>query len=349
MIINEDLEIIAQDIKEKGIKDSKIVITGSTGLLGSLMARGFALANRKYNLNNKIYALARNEEKAKVCFKGYEKEGITIVKNEITAPVEIDGAVDYIFHTAAVTKSKDMITYPVELIKTSVNGSFNVLDFALSHNAKSVVYFSSMEMYGVLENSNKKLKENDLGYLDLSNIRNCYPESKRLVENLCTCYASEYGLNVMIARLTQTFGAGASYDENKIYGMIARNTLEKKDIVLMTKGGSVRDYCYTTDAINAVLTIATKGEKGQAYNIANPNTNNSIKGMAELVAREFGEGKVKVKIEAAKTGGSSQYGADSIIKLNVDKLEALGWKARYDLKELVDVKNNKKVITNEKI
>ena len=181
----------------------------------------------------------------------------------------------------------------------------------------------------------KKKFVEDLGWLDLNKVRSCYPESKRLAENYCVCYADEYGLNVKVARLTQTFGAGADYEETRIFGMIARNTLEKKDIVLHTTGGSVRDYCYTTDAINAILTIAVNGEMGEIYNVANPETNNSIKGMAELVAKEFGGGLVKVRIEIPE-GGANCYGSDSIIRLNVDKLKDLGWEPRYDLKEMYE-------------
>ena len=103
----------------------------------------------------------------------------------------------------------------------------------------------------------------------------------------------------------------------------SRSVIEKKDIVLKTPGLSAHDYCYTTDAINAVLTIATKGVKGEAYNIANPETNCSIKDMAVLIANTFGKGEVKVKTELPRAEEKNCFGADSIIKLNVDKLKKL--------------------------
>ena len=333
MIINEDIDIVAEDIKNKGIRNSKIVITGATGLLGALLAKGFVQANRTYNLNNKVYALVRNPQKAEIVFDDYKDENFIIVKNNIIEPIEIEEDVDYIFHAAAITKSKEMVSNPTGLIKTTVQGTTNVLDFANEHNAKSVVFLSSMEVYGVVERGEATLKEKDLGWLDLSNIRNCYPESKRLAENMCVCYSDEYGLNVKVARLTQTFGAGANYDETRIFGMIARNILEKKDIVLHTMGGSTRDYCYTTDAINAILTIAVSGEIGEIYNVANPKTNMSIKEMAELVANEFGGGDVKVVLDIPQDGINC-YGSDSFIRLNVDKLLNLGWQPRYGLKEM---------------
>ena len=59
----------------------------------------------------------------------------------------------------------------------------------------------------------------------------------------------------------------------------------KKDIVLLTDGKSKRCYLYTMDAVSAILTVLLKGEAGQAYNAANPETYCSVKEMAEMVAK----------------------------------------------------------------
>ena len=224
MILEEDLNLIAQDIKKNNIKNCTILISGATGLIGSLLVKGFLNANEKYNLNNHVLALALNLQKAQLIFERYkDNPNLTLIENEITQQINYSANVDYIFHTAAITKSQIMISSPVELIKTTVVGSLNIFDFAIKRKAKSVVYLSSIEAFGVINNK-ESLKENDLGYLDLQNVRNCYPESKRLVENLCACYAKQYGLNVKVARLTQTFGAGASFNDSRIFGEIDRKS-----------------------------------------------------------------------------------------------------------------------------
>lgn len=332
MILKQDILDIATTINNCGIKNKTILITGATGLIGSLMTKGFLCANVEFLLNNKVYALVRNEDKAKSVFKDCKDERFIILKNDITQPINIKEDVDFIFHTAAITTSKLMVSNPVEVINVSVNGSKNIFDFALEHNAEAVVYLSSMEVYGVVDAKNK-LKENELGYIDLSNARSCYPESKRLVENLCLCYANEFNLNVKIARLTQTFGAGVSYEEQKVYNIIAKAAIENKDIVLSTKGESVRDYCYTTDAINAILLISCKGVAGECYNIANEETNMSIYNMAKMVANDIANNKIKVNVNL---GDNSKYMAPSIIQLNTQKLKDLGWKPKYGLKEMYE-------------
>lgn len=131
-------------------------------------------------------------------------------------------------------------------------------------------------------------------------VRACYPESKRMCENLCACYMKEYGVPVNIVRLTQTFGPGVEYDDGRIFAELARCVIEKRDIVLHTKGETKRNYLFTKDAVNAIITVLLHGENGQAYNAANEETYCSILEMANMVAKKCGKGDIKVKIELEK-------------------------------------------------
>ncbi|MBE7076409.1 MAG: NAD(P)-dependent oxidoreductase [Clostridiales bacterium] len=332
MIIDEDILEIARYIKNLEIKNKKILITGATGLIGSLMVKGFVCANQNFKLNNKIYALVRTKEKANLVFSDMYLDGIIVVQGDIRDEIDISEDVDIIYHAAAITTSSTMISNPVGVIDISVNGSKNVFDFAVKHNAKSVVYLSSMEVYGTID-AKRRLGEQELGYIDLSSIRNCYPESKRMVENLVRCYAEQYNLNVTTARLTQTFGPGISYDNPKIFNLIARSVIENNNIILSTKGESARDYCYTTDAINAILIISVKGEAGECYNIANENTHMSIYEMAKFVCANIANGSIDVLIQE---GDNSKYMAPSVIKLDTSKLMKLGWSPKYGLKEMYE-------------
>ena len=102
---------------------------------------------------------------------------------------------------------KFFIEHPVETIRVSVESTMAILEIAKKNNA-TVVYLSSMEQYGVPYESGQKVTEDIVGIINHLNIRSSYSESKRLCECLCASYADEYSINVMIARLAQTFGAG---------------------------------------------------------------------------------------------------------------------------------------------
>lgn len=351
MVIDKDLDVLAEDIRDKNIHDSKIVITGSTGLLGSVFVKGFLVANNKYKLNNTVFALARSEEKAKDVLGGIDDSHLIVRQYQIEEPINIDEDVDYVYHFAAITSSKDMVTYPVELIESTMLGIFNILKFSKQYNAKSVVFMSTMETFGIAQDQTKRLTEKDLGYLDLTSVRSCYPESKRLAENYCTCFAKEYGLNVKVARLTQTFGAGAKYDDARVFGMVARSAVENKDIVLFSKGDLARDYCYTTDALNAVLYISEFGESGEVYNVANEETQTNVINMCRMIAREFTNDKIQVRIEIPEDVASKGFSPASITQLDTTKLKALGWNARYNLKDMyarLIESYREQLLTNEK-
>ena len=100
-----------------------------------------------------------------------------------------------------------------------------------------------------------EVTETDLGYIDILNPRSSYSEGKRICENLCICYKSEYNVPVKIVRLAQTLGAGIDYNDTRVTAMFARSVVENKDIILKTKGNSKRQVIYTTDAVSAILAV----------------------------------------------------------------------------------------------
>ncbi len=137
----------------------------------------------------------------------------------------------------------------------------------------------------------------------------------------------------MVARLTQTFGAGVARDDRRVFAEFARAAVEGRDIVLKSSGVTARCYCALPDAVSAIIAILERGEAGVAYNVANPSTFCTIREMAELVAREFGGGRCRVVVggdSAAERG----YLPEFKMNLNVDRLKALGWSPAMGLKEM---------------
>lgn len=332
-VLQQDFdEIVESATPFHELSGKKIFVTGATGLIGSQFIKTLACYNRKKNADIKIIAFVRSEEKAKKVFGNIP--GITIVKGNISDKIDYSCDVDYIIHGASATSSKFFVECPVETIKTAIDGTVSVLEFAKEKNVKGFVYLSSLEVYGTpLENAGM-ITENDYGYIDQLNIRSSYSEGKRMVECLCCSYASEYGIPVKIARLSQTFGAGVEYNDGRVFAEFARCAIEKKDIVLHTQGNTVRSYCYTTDAVSAITYILLKGNTGEAYNITNMNTACSIKEMAQLVCNTFKDAQISVKIDIPENIASFGYNPEMIIRLDSTKLEQLGWKAEIHLEEM---------------
>lgn len=317
-----------------GFKDKTILVTGATGLIGSLLVRLLMFANTRKHLDCTVVAIVRNVEKAKKVFAEFLKNNRLIIKEyDLSKEICINVDVDYIVHAAAVTKSKEMVQYPVDNIDLSINGTRNMLELARKKNVKGMVYLSSMEVYGQMDVSSHKITERELGYIDLTTARSCYPEGKRMCECLCNAYAYEYGVRVMSARLAQTFGPGIMKDENRVFAQFAWSVIKGEDIVLHTKGESEGNYVYTMDVINAILLLLLRGESGQAYNVSNEDSHMTIAQMANMVAEEIADRKIKVIFDIPENESEYGYAPPTRMHLSNSKLKALGWTPTVSLKE----------------
>ena len=333
-VLEEDFDkITKRDISWDALRNSSFVITGATGLIGSLIVKYLLYANRTMNFGANIYAVVRNVEKADKIFAEEKTDALTYVVADLTKEkVNCEGDCDYIVHAAAVTASKVMVSDPVGTICTSIDGTEKMLQLAVEKKAKAFIYISSMEIYGQ-PTVGGKTAEKDLGYVDIENVRSCYPEGKRMCECLCTAYAAQYGVNVISARLAQTFGAGILPTENRVFAQFARSVMRGENIVLHTTGESEGNYVYTADAIAAIMTLLVKGKAGEAYNIANEDSHITIRNMAELVAREIAGEKIKVVIDIPEDSVSLGYAPPVKMWLDASKMRELGWKPEIGLVE----------------
>lgn len=327
--LQEDFNYISEaNLPWHDMKDCSILITGATGLIGSLLIKTLYSIDKMFKLNLDMIALIRDEEGAKKLFHGYN---IKFIKQDIKEPITNLTKIDYIIHCAAITKSKAMIENPIENLQTAIKGTENVLELTHRKQVKSIVYLSSMEVYGITDPNLESVKEEDLGFVDLKNPRNCYPEGKRICEMLCNLYYTQFGTPVKIARLAQTFGAGVSKNESRLFAEIARSVIKNENIVLNTDGTSMGNYCYTADTIKGIFYLLLLGENGETYNISNEKNTMTIKEMAELVAQKIANNRIFVVLNNSNKELAKMYAPKNKMKLSAAKIEKLGWKPKFNI------------------
>ncbi len=305
-----------------------LLITGATGMIGTMLIKVIQTYNRQHSVSIHLVAHVRNKEKASRKWSGYIDENLEWIVGDICTPIIYDKPVDYIIHCASNTASRDFVEKPVETIETTLHGTNNILTFAHTKKVRKVVYLSSLEVYGVPDKFD--VTEDCNGRIDWTNIRSSYSEGKRMAECMCQSYFAEYNVPVVIARLAQTFGAGFEPTDNRVYAQFARAVAAKQDIVLHTKGATIRDYCYLTDAVSALLLLCIKGVAGETYNIANEDTTCSIAEMAQIVAN-LSNGTTKVIFNLSTDTAQLGYNPEMKIKLLSNKLRKLGWKPTNDI------------------
>lgn len=332
-----DIESVCKSEIMSSLFGSKVLLTGATGLIGSFYVKCISHLNKTRNANIELYLVVRNLQKAEGLFKSLDDSRIHYIVSDICDLKELEPKVDYIIHGAGITTSKLMVKNPVETIDIAVNGTKNLLELARNQEKlKAFLYLSSLEVYGVTDSRIKYLSEEDYGYIDQLNVRSSYSMGKRMAECLCVSYAAEYGVPVKIVRLAQTFGAGVQYNDVRVYADFSRCVIENRDIILHTKGDTVHNYCYLSDAITGMTTVLCKGEVAKAYNLANEKTDISIYDMAVMLCKMFPEKKLKVIVEADNNIEKFGYPPANKSRLATKKIEDLGWRATVDLEEMFD-------------
>lgn len=329
-IIRTDCRVIHQDFLKilSVLKSHTVVITGCTGLIGQYLVKALLYWNEIFNLDIHIIGLVRDVNKAKTRFANCPEDVLNLLTYDDFFISK--KSFNFLIHLASPTSSEDFFKRPVETVKAIVFLGYKLLEVAKDQNISSMVFASTMEIYGT--NSKKtKIKENDYGFLDILNVRNSYPEAKRLIELLCVSYAKEFSVPVKIARLTQCFGPGVDIStDNRVFAQFARSVLTKQDITLHTNGATERCYVDVYDAIVAILYILVAGKNSSAYNIANPDTYMSIKEMAEMLSKRYGVG-IRYEVH-----DNSIYCAEQHINLDITSLINLGWKPTKNLDSTFD-------------
>lgn len=308
---------------------STFMITGATGFIGSILVHCLLSLDQDIH----IIALLRDKGKALTMLSAAEHTHIDIIECDVcTYDYSTIGHVDYIIHCAAPTSGQYFVEHAVETSTFIYKSTDALLRYAQQYPVKSFVFISSLEVYGQILDDSIPVTEEMHGYIDPMSPRSSYPMAKMVAENLCSLYAHQYGVPAKVARLTQTTGVGVSLDNNRVVNQFARQAALGKDIVLHTSGESAKPYCYTLDAIDAILAILLKGKNAESYNVSNGTTYISIRQLAEYLRDNYSP-SIQIHTELDASQG---YAPETHLRLSSDKLSGLGWQPRYDLKAIFD-------------
>lgn len=332
-LYNEDIDIaIKHSVNIEKMKKSKVLITGVTGTIGSFIADMFVKLNKDYAYSCCLYLAGRSVEKLKDKYEPFNDGCITYVIYDINKSIEFDFEVDYIVHAAGNAHPAAFTSDPVGTIIGNVNGTYNLLEYARMHNTKRFLYISSGEVYGQGDETLKSFDEKYISPIDIVSPRSCYPSSKRTTENLCASYFAQYGLETVIARPSHTFGPCITPSDSRANAQFIRNALDKKNIVLKSKGTQIRSYNYIADCASGLITILLNGDCGQAYNTSNPAIQISIAELAETIANEAG---TDIIFEIANEEDLKNQSPIPNQVLSCEKLRALGWNEAFRIEDAV--------------
>ncbi len=332
----KDVIRVGETINFDKFKNKSILITGASGLICSFLVDVLMYRNNEYNDNIKIYMLCRNEKKLINRFSYYDLEeysknsngNLMYIIQNVCDKFNFDIDFDYIIHAASNTHPKQYSTDPVGTITTNIIGMNNILDYCINHKPERVFMMSSVEIYGENRGDVDLFDENYSGYINCNTVRAGYPESKRLCEALCQSYISQYDMDIVIGRLSRVYGPTMAKDDSKALAQFIRNALNNEDIVLKSEGTQLYSYSHVSDVVDAMLYIINNGKRGEAYNIADENSNIRLRDLAKILANYNNKEVVfELPDEVERRG----YSTATKAILSSNKINELGWKPYYTI------------------
>jgi nucleoside-diphosphate-sugar epimerase len=327
----KDIEMISANIPEiQKLKQTKILVTGVTGMICSAVVDTLLFLNQSQNLGIDLTLAGRSKDRVEKRFKPFKVgRDFHYVHFDVTRPVKINNTFNFIIHGASNANPTMYLKEPVETLVGNIIGTDSILQLAARSVSSRVLYISSSEVYGN-ELSTLPREETDYGYIDPLNPRSAYPNGKRAAETLCVAYGLEHGVDSVIVRPGHIYGPTITKNDTRATAQFTRDALAHRSIIMKSQGTQIRSYCYVLDCASAILTVLLVGHKGEAYNISNRNSIVSIREIAECFAKF---GKTELKFENATDAEKRSYNLMDNSSLNARKLEMLGWRGRFSLSD----------------
>lgn len=253
------MEQVPMELSGSNISKKRVLVTGGAGFLGSHLCEALLeLGNEVWSVDNKISGSSENISKIK------ENPNFHEIKADISKPLELNEKIDFIFHFASIADPKLYSLHPIETLRANTFGTYNLLELARKQKC-GFLFASTSEVYGDAEVV--PTPETYWGNVNPVGPRSCYDESKRCGEAFCVAYAKEYGLDVRIVRIFNTYGPRLR--DGRAVPEFVKAALNGDDIEVYGDGKQTRSFCYVTDLIRGILLLASKGPVGEPVNIGN--------------------------------------------------------------------------------
>ena len=309
-----------------------ILLTGGTGFFGKALLRHWATVEKVGLTVPNVTVLSRDPDLFSNKYPELvEHRWVHMHRGDVCVArsLPISESFSHVIHAAADSTLGPKLS-PFQRYDQIINGTRNMLDFAVACRANHFLFTSSGAVYGSQPPHMDSIPESWHGMPDPLNPANAYGVAKRTAEHLCALYSEIHGLRVVIARCFAFVGPDLPLDVHFAIGNFIRDALWRDEITVAGDGTSLRSYLDQQDLAHWLLTILEKGEAGEAYNVGSDQAI-SILDLAKLISSIIAAGK-PVRINGNSIGQPNR----NIYIPNIQKAtEKLGLGIRVPLNEAI--------------
>lgn len=246
------------------LSDSTVLVTGGSGFIGShLCERLLERGNRVICLDNISSGRELNVAHLR------DNEQFRFIRADVCDPSSFEGLgeVTHIFNLACPASPPFYQRDPIHVMHTNVVGAYNVLEFA-RHVGARVLQTSTSEVYGdPLEHPQR---ETYRGNVNCDGIRACYDEGKRAAEATFFDFHRQYGVDIRIVRIFNTYGPHMRPDDGRVVSNFICQAIKGEDITVYGDGMQTRSFCYVDDLVRGLLAMMSKEGFTGPVNLGNP-------------------------------------------------------------------------------
>ncbi len=334
-VFREDLESVASCLEPQfaDLDGARIFITGGTGFFGIWLLECLLWLIESKNLNLQLFILTRNPDAflTKRAPHLRNRKGLIFLEGSLTDFKFPNSELTHIIHAASEPNIQHSDNWAQGHIRSSIDGTRNLLELATRHRIKSMLTITSGAIYSPMDSVIDGLSKEGPGNIDdyLSE-RIVYGQSKRMMEVMSAVAARASSFKATIARCFCFVGPYLALDANYAVGNFIRDAMKSERIVINGDGTPMRSYLYPTDLVVWLMTILNKGESGRPYNVGG-DVPISIAELAKLVASRSGN-HVEIHTKQSPSNGAKNYYLPDLRRA----VDELGLSVSVDLTTAID-------------
>jgi len=256
----------------------RILVTGGTGFIGSHLCRALVNNNEEVLCLDNLFTGSKSNISDLMGLDNFH-----FIYGDVLEKKTIE--VDQVYHLACPASPIHYQRNPVQTTRTGVLGTLNVLEMCREVKARFLIT-STSEIYGDPELHPQK--EEYWGNVNPIGIRSCYDESKRCAESLAMSFNRQYGVDVKIPRLFNTYGPALHFDDGRVVSNFILQALRGDEITIYGTGNQTRSFCYVSDIVEALIKLMNCDCECMPINIGNPDefTINQLAGLVKNLINE---------------------------------------------------------------